>query len=41
LQRDIPALNEWIDSVEAQLDEYEATGGIITNLDSKVTYLKV
>jgi hypothetical protein len=43
LQRDIPSLNEWIDSVEEQLDEYEATGGsnTNTNLDLQVTYLKV
>lgn len=41
LEREIPALNEWIDGVEIQLDEYEATGGINANLDSQVTYLKV
>ncbi|XP_033609096.1 dystrophin, isoforms A/C/F/G/H isoform X6 [Cryptotermes secundus] len=40
LEREIPALNEWIDGVEIQLDEYEATGGINANLDSHVTYLK-
>lgn len=41
LQRDIPALNEWIDSVEVQLDEFEAPGGINTNSDLQVAYLKV
>ncbi|XP_021932648.1 dystrophin-like [Zootermopsis nevadensis] len=40
LQRDIPALNEWINNVEVQLDEFEATGGIDTNLDLQVAYLK-
>lgn len=41
LQRDISALNEWIDSVEVQLDKFEATGRINTNLDVQVAYLKV
>jgi hypothetical protein len=41
LQREIPALNEWIDRVEAQLDAFETTGGLNTNLDLQITYLKV
>jgi hypothetical protein len=41
LERDIPALNGWIDSVEAQLDEYDAGGEIYANLDLQVTCLKV
>jgi hypothetical protein len=41
LQREIPALNEWIDRVEAQLDAFETTEPVNTNLDLQIMYLKV
>jgi hypothetical protein len=41
LQREIPALNEWIDRVEAQLDAFETTEALNTNLDLQIGYLKV
>ncbi|PSN29971.1 hypothetical protein C0J52_24408 [Blattella germanica] len=40
LQKDIPALNEWIDGVEVQLDEYEAVEPTKKNLDAEVSFLK-
>ncbi|XP_069695333.1 dystrophin, isoforms A/C/F/G/H isoform X7 [Periplaneta americana] len=40
LQRDIPTLNEWMDNVEAQLDEQESAARINKNLDLQVAHLK-
>ncbi|XP_021923263.1 utrophin-like [Zootermopsis nevadensis] len=40
LSQNCPALSEWINNVEVQLDEFEGTEGIDTNLDLQVAYLK-
>lgn len=41
LQKDIPALNEWMDMVELELDEREALPILRRDMESEKAFLKV